>query len=687
MAELDNNLNLDIDNDMEMDMKLALAIQESMMYYDSEITNTCNNVKNNKPDINIKNDKIDINIKNDKIDKNVRNDKIDNNVKNDKIDNNVKNDVKIYNNIEKMKKDKEKKRIIDKKNKKLQNNINNILKKKKPSTNNERMFQYIYPKLNEFQKNVLIDCVKKNQAGISLPLGSGKTLLSIVISLYCNKDSNDKILVVGSLSLLSNWIREINKFFGDKLKYEVIHNSNVNIKEWKLEKDVQLVLTTIDVLAKAYKDCEINKLFQNQQYNRRTNRYITRYTSSDKPFINHVVGNGIFYSEKWGSLIIDEVQKYTNIETIWCQSLGAVSSKRRWLLSGTIFDEPKISRILGYYIILNEPNKPRSLPEMKRMLDSENFKGLNNTLIERLKNEEFKPPKVNEEIISHQLDDNEQVVYIMMKKILNEIKKRADEAVLIGDQEGIKLMNSYKLTMILYMRQCLICPLIPLTSISINASDFKKKTELSEIIMNELNKLGLYDWLDTEESIKSSRMRESIECINKHPNERIILFTCFKSYLDILEYFIGNGLLNRPVFRMLASMNGNARGNLIKEFENSNNGVMLLTYQLGAEGLNLQFASTVLLIDFWWNASKVQQAIGRIFRFGQMSEEINIYYFTANTGVEKILFRKQKAKLSALTELKTGNMKTLIPTLKMDDIIKLIEIEDNEKLLKDMNYI
>ena len=118
----------------------------------------------------------------------------------------------------------------------------------------------------------------------------------------------------------------------------------------------------------------------------------------------------------------------------------------------------------------------------------------------------------------------------------------------------------------------------------------------------------------------------------------------------------------------------------------SKNGILLITYQLGAEGLNLQFASTILLTDFWWNASKTQQAIGRIFRYGQIADEINVYFFTSNTGIEKILFQKQKAKLDILAELKVGTIQTKIPMVKMDDIINIIELSDNEKLLKNIKY-
>ena len=121
-------------------------------------------------------------------------------------------------------------------------------------------------------------------------------------------------------------------------------------------------------------------------------------------------------------------------------------------------------------------------------------------------------------------------------------------------------------------------------------------------------------------------------------------------------------------------------------FKKSKRGILLLTYQLGAEGLNLQFASTVLIVDFWWNASKEQQAIGRIFRYGQISDKINVYFFTANTGIENILFKKQHSKLQVLNELKTGKVETKIPTIKMDEIIKLISLSDNEDSLKEVKY-
>ena len=112
-----------------------------------------------------------------------------------------------------------------------------------------------------------------------------------------------------------------------------------------------------------------------------------------------------------------------------------------------------------------------------------------------------------------------------------------------------------------------------------------------------------------------------------------------------------------------------------------------LTYSLGAEGLNLQCASTVLLVDFWWNSGKTKQAIARVFRYGQTAKEINIYMFVSNTGIEQIMMRKQKAKEQVIEELQTGRAKTKVPRVSTKQIINLIGIEGNRGLTRDVyNY-
>lgn len=681
-----NDSENDLENDLENDYDLQIAIQQSKVLYD----------ENNKINVNDDN-KINVNDNNKTNVNNNNKTNVNNNNSKFIIDNNNCGKLIINN--------KNKKTVINKKTECIDddlkfaieesktlhnlhkiNKIQEIINKEILSTN-ETIFKLAFLKMNDYQKNIFYECLDKKSAGLSLPLGSGKTLISLILGLYFTIDSGNRMLVIASKGLITNWEFEIKKFFGDILKYEIVHKTmlKVDIRSWKIKQDTKLVLMTVDTLAEFYKGHHVDKKFVHQNYIKNSNVYVNEYVKPNIPFLNHILGGGFFYSIKWGCLIVDEVQKYTNIETLWCQSLGAICAEHRWLLSGTMFDEPKLNRILGYHIILNAEDKPRDLPKTQELIkDEKKFFGLTETLVSREKNEAFIPPKVNEYIITHKLFKEEEKIYTAMKNILVEIRKKAEIAKLYDNIEELQKFNSYKLVMVMYLRQTLTCPLVPITSISIGACDMKRKSELSQIILDELNKNGLSGWLDNIDSVKSSRIVETIKCVDKHPNERIIIFCCFKSYLDILQHYLTSS--QRKIFVMTSMMSMKKRQQLLKDFEMSKTGVLLITYQLGAEGLNLQFASTVLLIDFWWNASKTQQAIGRIFRYGQIAEEINVYFFTSNTGIEKMLFLKQKAKLDILNELKVGITKTKIPLIRIDDIIKMIELDGNMKLLKNIKY-
>jgi hypothetical protein len=61
------------------------------------------------------------------------------------------------------------------------NNINKILENESLYIN-ENLFRQAYLKLNDYQKDIFLDCIDKSSGGLSLPLGSGKTIISLVLS-------------------------------------------------------------------------------------------------------------------------------------------------------------------------------------------------------------------------------------------------------------------------------------------------------------------------------------------------------------------------------------------------------------------------------------------------------------------------------------------------------------------------
>jgi len=354
-------------------------------------------------------------------------------------------------------------------------------------------------------------------------------------------------------------------------------------------------------------------------------------------------------------------------------------------LSGTMFDEPKLERILGYYVILDHPTFPRNLQDASTKIRNVRFGGLKETLVKRTQNAVFVKPELNNVVISHSLSNEEGLLYLAMKKTLETLKKKVREYRMNKDIDNVKRFSSYLMAMVTYLRQGIVCPLIPVANIALDMSDYSQKSDLSKILHAEFDKIGIKDWLDDVESVKSTRIKEVLKVIDNHKDEKLVLFTCFRTSVNMINYYI-KAQRDRKVLMLTSSMSIIKRGKVIEEFNNPENKdtILFLTYELGAEGLNLQCSHTVLIVDFWWNSGKTCQAIARVNRYGQKSNVVNVYFFTANTGIEKALFVKQKEKLIVLDELENGPIKSEVKSMKIDEILKLIDVNENTSLLGDI---
>ena len=533
--------------------------------------------------------------------------------------------------------------------------------------------------LTAHQLEVYQECLLKGSGGLSLVMGYGKTLISIVLSLEQKKRSGsmEPILVVCSKTLIESWIYEIKKFFGSELRFDVLHKNYIkDIDNYMIDDGVILILTTPEVLTKAYKKYNIEENFiemEVQNEGRFNQHYIKCYLTGkvNVPFLRKRKGIANIFSTKWSSLVVDEVQKYTNINNIRCQAMGAICSHYRWVLSGTMFSEPIIERILGYYVIIHDSSFPNNIPAAKDFVESHLFKGFDSTIVKRKKNPSFIKPIVNQRIISHDLTKEEAIVYKSMKTIFNDIEQKKQTSKAMKNNKETRHLSSILLTLFCYLRQSLVCPVLPLMN---------KDSNISKKLVHEVEKNGLGDWMNNNEvSMKSSRFIEAFKVIDKHPTENIVVFSCFRKCLDIFQGFLPSG---RRVFTLSSDMSSRERFKLLDEFGASKGNILLLTYDIGAEGLNLQASNTVVLLDFFWNDGKTQQAIARVLRYGQVAPVVNIYMFTGNTAIEKALFDKHDSKLTVIDELSKGQATTKISRVKIEDILNIINKEDNLTAIK-----
>ncbi|EED91410.1 predicted protein [Thalassiosira pseudonana CCMP1335] len=64
----------------------------------------------------------------------------------------------------------------------------------------------------------------------------------------------------------------------------------------------------------------------------------------------------------------------------------------------------------------------------------------------------------------------------------------------------------------------------------------------------------------------------------------------------------------------------------------------------GGVGLNLVAASSVFILDPWWNASVEDQCVNRIHRIGQKAEVVRVRKFVVTDSVEEKIVSLQGKK-------------------------------------------
>ena len=127
-------------------------------------------------------------------------------------------------------------------------------------------------------------------------------------------------------------------------------------------------------------------------------------------------------------------------------------------------------------------------------------------------------------------------------------------------------------------------------------------------------------------------------------NHRILLFSQFKSQLDLLALYLSTHL-DLPSLRIDGSIPALERQEQIRAFNDpdSEARVFLLSTRAGGQGINLAAADTVILFDSDWNPQQDLQAQDRAHRIGQ-KRNVVVYRLATRGTVEEVLLSKADGK-------------------------------------------
>lgn len=160
----------------------------------------------------------------------------------------------------------------------------------------------------------------------------------------------------------------------------------------------------------------------------------------------------------------------------------------------------------------------------------------------------------------------------------------------------------------------------------IEIEDEEQGIVVTELIMlaqetNNLDELWNHD-------SKYKRFKEVIVdgYLREHPHSKVVVFSYFRATLDYLQERLQSDGVSSIVLKGGAEQD---KESIIDEFAKQEGPSILLSSEVGSEGIDLQFSSVIVNYDLPWNPMRVEQRIGRVDRIGQQSTKIwiwNLFY-------------------------------------------------------------
>lgn len=532
--------------------------------------------------------------------------------------------------------------------------------------------------LNSTQINLIKQAIERTKErsfrGLlyHLPMGTGKTRISLFTGLNLYK----QFLVIASKTLVTNWIDEINKIWpaiDQRPKYEIVHRDYLgsSFDSWKPHPDTRIIITTPEVIRYSYHHNNIESYYVGivHQPPRKT---LTYYLPNKRPFRSpYTQGPLLFHGLKFEGIFVDECQNYTNITTQVCRAISSLCTPQRWLLSGTPIQEPSKTRLLGLFQLLNY-QRPNSLPQLDHWISSGEYQGIIPYSLT------CPPPVIDAKLhtIHHhyEMTPAEIKIFEFFKEIIIKWFEyyQITQALPDADPALSRQIRGHLLSLLTFTKIGIISPKIGIDALvdKIGRESFLKGLDESITELKPyLNEATNY----------SSRLELFCQLLVEHPNEQFIVFSSYVQTLETArQYIMKHDKINhRNLYLYHSGLSIYERTNLLNLYRQDNNAVLFITYNIGAEGLNLQTCTQVIMLEPFWNNGKELQAVSRCHRLGQ-TNDVYQHYLISNLQFEISLLNKQYDKTSVINDMLSG-AKTFSSKFKLTSISYIDMLNQGEQ--------
>lgn len=168
----------------------------------------------------------------------------------------------------------------------------------------------------------------------------------------------------------------------------------------------------------------------------------------------------------------------------------------------------------------------------------------------------------------------------------------------------------------------------------------QRKRQVASSVWAYLNSdMDLERGIDAYAEFEDSKIKKLIDIIEevfRSGTLKIVVFALFRKTLNYLRIRLGNaGYKSIIIHGQIKN-----RDELLQQFRDDDSVQILLSSEVGSEGLDMQFCNSMVNYDLPWNPMVVEQRIGRIDRFGQKSPVVNIYNFIVEGSIQEEIYMR-----------------------------------------------
>lgn len=427
------------------------------------------------------------------------------------------------------------------------------------------------------------------------------------------------------------------------------------------------------------------------------------YEEIDKAIISVDTGRNetkaeLLLSTSWDLVIFDEAHKLKPNNKRYDLASEICESTKHLILASATPHDGKVENFLGLVkLIDSELENNVDTSELQSYLDPLMIRRLKEDIV-NFKGKKIFPARKNPDTIQIEYSPEELDFYNSVEEYVKEYYKKAEDSndalavlalyilnrrVSSSIEAGVRSLEKRK--------DRLLEPYIDNeTELYITAVDDNDAEEIEENedvyigattsqtpveLEEEINKLEEIIQMgknlqNNGKDTKYARLLLTLETIRKErPDDKIIIFTEFTDTLLFLEENLTKeGFL---IAKIRGGMSPEDKKEQSRIFEKRAN--LLLGTEAAGEGLNLQFANIVINYELPWNPNRLEQRIGRVYRYGQ-KKEVFIYNF-------KTAFQIDNAVLAKILE-KMENIRAIFGDTAIDVIGSLISEKDVINIFK-----